>query len=165
MRTPGRTSATVVSSERRPSSMSCMIIVVVHTLEMDPIWNSEPTVARTLVSAFSTPCAAAATSCPAAHTPSAAPGPPSSAARSRNRVAQRSSTSAVDINRTLADVRRGAAGPRLARLVGAAGAGTALALVHRLHPGDRDRVSFGAQLGAELLHGHVAEPRAPARDH
>src|SRR3984885_16064731 len=152
MRTPGRTSATVVSSERRPSSMSCMIIVVVHTLEMDPIWNSEPTVARTLVSAFSTPCAAAATSCPSAHTPSAAPGTPSSAARSCSRVAQRSSRSAVVINRTLADVRRWPAG---ARLVGPAGTGAALALVHRLHPGDRDRVPLRDQLGAELLLGQA----------
>src|SRR3984885_15110465 len=105
MRTPGRTSATVVSSDSRPSPTSCMTIVVVHTLVMDPIWNSESEVARTPVSAFSTPCAAAATSCPSAHTPNAAPGTPSSTARSCNRVAQRSSTSAVVINRTLADAR------------------------------------------------------------
>ena len=53
--TPGSTPATVVSRDNRPSSMSCMIIEAVHTLVIDPTWNSESVVTGTRVAAFSIP--------------------------------------------------------------------------------------------------------------
>ena len=55
MRAPGSTCATVVSSDRLPSSISCMIMVAVHTFVMDPTWNSESGVVSTPVPLFSTP--------------------------------------------------------------------------------------------------------------
>jgi len=86
-RTPGRTCETVVSRDSRPSSASCMIIVAVHTLVMDPIWNSESGVVATPVAAFSTPWAARV-SRPSAHIPSVAPATPSCAASSPRRAFQ-----------------------------------------------------------------------------
>src|SRR5215472_8929970 len=48
--------------------------------------------------------------------------------------------------------------PGLLRLA-AAGASPPLALVHRLHPGDRDGVAFRDQIGAQpLRRGHLAGP-------
>src|SRR5215469_673330 len=46
----------------------------------------------------------------------------------------------------------------------AAGAGAALALVHGLHPGDRDRVTLGDQVAAQLLLGDPAQPRITPGD-
>ena len=70
---PGSTSETVVFSDSSPSSTSCMIIVAVQTLVMDPTWNTESVVTGTCVAAFSTPCAARI-SCPSDQMPSAARG-------------------------------------------------------------------------------------------
>src|SRR5258708_11391661 len=50
------------------------------------------------------------------------------------------------------------------RLVGPTSAGAPLALVHRLHPGDRDRVAFLDQVAAHLLLGQPIEPRIPRSD-
>src|ERR1700730_692507 len=151
-RRPGRTSSTVASSDSRPSSISCMIIVAVHTLVMDPIWNSQPCVVPPPVAAFSTPYAARL-SRPSAQTPSAAPGTRSCAARSWRRSVQSATAlmSACAMARTLVHL--------VGRPVGPAGAGAPLALVHRLHAGDWDRVAFLDQVAAQLLLGQLAEPR------
>ena len=47
--------------------------------------------------------------------------------------------------------------------LGAAGAGAALALVHGLHPGDRDGVALVDQVGGQRLRrGHRLGPRVAA---
>ena len=51
----GRTSARVASRCRRPCSANCMISVAVHSLVMDPIWNTAAGVACTPVSQLMTP--------------------------------------------------------------------------------------------------------------
>jgi hypothetical protein len=96
-RAPGSTSETVVSNDSNPSSTSCMIIVAVQILVMDPTWNTESVVTGTCVAAFSTPCAARISS-PSDQMPSAAPGTFASVASSLRRVVQ---SSALSMIRTL----------------------------------------------------------------
>ena len=86
-RMPGSTSATVVPSDSRPSSTSCMIIVLVQILVMDPTWNTESPVTGTRVAQFSTPWASS-TSCPSQQIPSMAPGTRALAASSCRRAVQ-----------------------------------------------------------------------------
>src|SRR5215475_15323877 len=84
-------------------------------------------------------------------------GPPNAAAITTDGMPSPTSPSSPGIPRT-----RPAAPdpgwPRLSRLV-AAGAGPTLALVHRLHPGDRDGVAFLDQAGAQpLRRRHLVGP-------
>ena len=54
-RSSGRTSATGASRSSLPSSTSCMARVAVHTLDMDPIWNSVSVVASIFAGKFAYP--------------------------------------------------------------------------------------------------------------
>ena len=91
-RSSGSTSAIGASRSSRPSSTSCMTIVAVHTLEMDPIWNTESVVASTPVSTLSRPCEASTSSSSAPgrnrRMPSWAPGTLWRLARSASRRRQ-----------------------------------------------------------------------------
>src|SRR6185437_7197530 len=98
---PGRTCATVVSSDSLPSSMSCMIIVAVHGLVIDPIWNSESGVTGTPVAVLSTPVAASCC-CPSAQMASVAPWTWVALASSASRPAQCAVASSLVMARTLA---------------------------------------------------------------
>lgn len=74
--------------------MSCMIIVAVHILVMDPTWKRESLVTDTSVAAFSTPCAARI-SCPSDQMPSVAPGTCAREARSLRRAVQFTASSMI----------------------------------------------------------------------
>src|SRR5579863_1916707 len=99
-RRPGSASAKVVSRDSSPSSISCMIMVAVHSLVIDPTWNTESVLTRTPVARLRTPCAASI-SCPSAQMPSTAPGTRACRASSPRRVVQFAASSMVS---TLADL-------------------------------------------------------------
>src|SRR5690242_1692879 len=81
-------------------------------------------------------------------------GPPNEAAITTDGMPAPTSPPALHIPR-----RPPATEPALPRLA-AAGAGAPLALVHRLHPGDRDRVALLDQVAAQpLRRRHLPRPR------
>src|SRR5580700_10568097 len=86
-RRPGSAWATVVSRDSSPASISCMIMVAVHNLVIDPTWNTESVLTCTRVARLRTP-QAARISCPPAQMPSTAPGTRACRASSPRRVVQ-----------------------------------------------------------------------------